>query len=203
MSGAFPIRKSFLWIFLVANALLFVVYRFEKDSLRIGMPASSSELPVLATLEPFSLTRESGKPFISQELSGAPWVANFIFTRCPNQCPLMTARLATLQRSIPSRVRLVSFSVDPLYDTPDVLKSYALKFGADPGRWAFLTGDREVLRRVRANFKLGESEDPSLHSLRYVLVDDEGRVRGYYDSEDNDSLKKLIEDVGKVAKDHE
>jgi len=203
MSGAFSVRRSFIWIFIIANVVLFLLFRFKQDSMRIGLPAEASRSPVLATLEPFSLTRESGEAFSSSELEGGPWVANFIFTRCPNQCPMMTARLATLQSSMPPEVKIVSFSVDPLYDAPDVLKSYARKFGADPRRWVFLTGDKEAIRRVRADFKLGESDDPALHSLRFVLVDGKRRVRGYYDSEGTDSLKKFLKDVRAVWSDHE
>ncbi len=203
MSNIFKIRKSFLWIVLIANGLLFVLLQLDKGSMRIGLPGKAQELPVLATIEPFSLTSHRSDKFSSGQLLGSTWIANFIFTRCPNQCPAMTARFATLQNVLPDKIKLVSFSVDPNYDTPDVLRSYAAKFGADPKRWFFLTGDRETLQRVRADFKLGQSEDPSLHSLRFALVDDKSRVRGYYDSENPDSLKQLLREVRRLAKDHE
>ena len=203
MSASWSMRRSFIWIVLAANVAVFLLYRFQKDSMRIALPAENIDLPILATLEPFSLTRENGNAFSSNELEGSPWIADFIFTRCPNQCPAMTARLAALQKSLPSKIRIVSFSVDPKHDSPDMLKSYADKFEVDPSRWIFLTGNQEDVRRIRSDFKLGKSGDPALHSLRFVLVDERSRVRGYYDSEAGDSLSKLLEDARKLLKHHE
>lgn len=203
MRSAFSIRKPLLLFFIIANGILLILCLFQRDSMRIGLPAGSPQLPILATVEPFTLTRESGATFSSRELEGSPWIADFIFTRCPNQCPMMTARLATLRNSLPPGVKIVSFSVDPLYDNRNVLSAYARSFRYDPRQWIFLTGDKEAIRRVRADFKLGESDDPELHSLRFVLVDGKRQVRGYYDSEGADSLKKLLEDVRGVSNEYE
>jgi len=85
-------------------------------------------------------------------------------------------------------LRFVSFGVDPEHDTPEVLAEYGRKLGADPARWAFLHGERPVIRAlIKDGFKLAiedgapDSVEPILHSTRFVLVDGEGTIRGYYD----------------------
>ena len=153
MTGSFSIRRGLFWIILIANAALLLLVLSQRGSMRVGLPRPASEPPILATLRPFSLIRESGEAFSSRELEGSAWVANFIFTRCPNQCPMMTARLAALQRSLPSKLKIVSITVDPAHDTADALKAYAEKFKTDPGRWFFLTGDPGVLRQIREEYK--------------------------------------------------
>src|ERR671931_583227 len=110
---------------------------------------SGRELPVLGTLPAFTLTSEQGIPFGSDDLRGKVWVANFIFTRCPTVCPLLTRKMASLQpraQQLGGAHHLVSFSVDPEYDSPEVLRSYAAKNGADGARWTFLTGAPEAVR---------------------------------------------------------
>lgn len=162
---------------------------------------------VLGTAPVFSLTDERGQPFPSDRLAGTPWVANFMFTRCPTLCPRQTAVLKTLQDGIrartgPAGLRLVSFSVDPAHDTPDVLKAYAAQAGAEPQIWTFLTGSVPVIRDTisRDGFKLAVTEDASspgglLHSPFFVLVDACQRLRGVYDSQAAGALRELLTDV--------
>jgi len=117
--------------------------------------------------------------------------------------------MARLNRSLPPelKVRLVSISVDPGHDTPEVLESYARKFQA-PERWLFLTGGREEVRRLCVEgFKLGLDMEPGpgigpepiLHSTRFVLVDGEGRIRGYYEAFDEASTEKLRKDLLRLS----
>src|ERR1700683_3737016 len=92
----------------------------------------------------FSLTDQSGHPFSDKDLRGKVWVASFIFTRCAGPCARVSANMARLQKEMAGKevLMLVSFSVDPDYDTPAVLQRYAAHFGADPSGWKFLTGKR-------------------------------------------------------------
>ena len=200
MGGALQMRKAFLCVFFLANLGLFILYRFQKDSIRVGL-SENFELAILATIMPFSLVREDSSEFSSQQLERAPWIASFIFTRCPNQCPMMMSRLAAIQKNLPPSIKIISFSVDPSHDTPDALKAYGVKFGVDLERWALLTGEPGALRIVRRDFMLGEDDDPAMHSLRFVLVDEKMRVRGYYNSQDMVSLKKMQDDALKVLND--
>jgi cytochrome oxidase Cu insertion factor (SCO1/SenC/PrrC family) len=122
---------------------------------------------------------------------------------------MMTARMARFDRDLPKGlpVRLVSFSVAPAHATPEVLERYAKSFSA-PDRWLFLTGTREQIRSLSIDgFKLGLEMDPPpgppgaiapepiLHSTRFVLVDGEGRIRGYYEAFDEEAMKRLAADL--------
>ncbi|MCH7812911.1 MAG: SCO family protein, partial [Planctomycetes bacterium] len=98
-------------------------------------------------------------------------------------------------------VRLVSFSVDPERDTPRVLRRYAERYGADPERWLFLTGDEALIRAVAVEgFKLGSMDDLILHSAKFALVDRTGAIRGYYDSGDADVVSRLAADIRGLVK---
>ncbi|MCW5891923.1 MAG: SCO family protein [bacterium] len=161
------------------------------------------ELPVLGTLPPFTLTERTGSPVGSDALAGHVWIADFVFTRCPGVCPVLSQRMADLRPKLPKGddgVRLVSITVDPVHDTPEVLQPYAERFGA--GReWLFLTGSRDgVGRLLRDGFKVGFADDgpaeaPITHSERFVLVDRALQIRGYYVGTDPADLARLVADA--------
>ncbi|MGN6719831.1 MAG: SCO family protein, partial [Candidatus Binatia bacterium] len=130
----------------------------------------------------------------------------FIYTKCTDTCPLQTADMAQLQdRWLKEKqIKLVSFSVDPEHDTPPVLSRYASRFKADPKRWLFLTGHRpEIVRLVENGFHLAVASASSrahggaviLHSPRFVLVDQQGQIRGYYDNSEPTAMQRLNQDV--------
>ncbi len=166
----------------------------------------SLRLPRLGRLPDFRLTAVttlSQGPLSLADLSGRPWVAGFIYTSCAGPCPLLSARMAGLQGSLPPQVRLVSFTVDPQRDRPKVLRAYAARFKADPRRWVFLTGPKPELRKLMSEgFRLAAGEDPKapvglrlVHSTKLVLVDSEGILRGYYDGQEPSSLRRLERDA--------
>ena len=162
-------------------------------------------LPVLYAAPSFSLTDQDARPFGSEDLRGKTWVAAFIFTHCPGVCPQMTMNMSALQQAVPDRdVHLVSFSVDPERDTPAVLKEYARSFDADPARWHFLTGDGAKVFDVAAGLKLtaapaGKFGPDIVHAEKLLLIDGEGRVRGAYDSKDEQEMKNLARDAAALA----
>lgn len=150
----------------------------------------------------FAFTERSGERFECAVLHGKVWIANFIFTSCPSVCPRLSATMAKLQRDLAqTRVQLVSFTVDPERDTPEKLREYAKQFEADPQRWAFLTGEKETIHKfIQDNFHLavGDAADKAnvlamdiTHSGRFVLVDREGKIRGFYDAEDPAAVERL------------
>ena len=105
--------------------------------------------PVLATLPAFSLTSQDGASFGSRELEGKVWVASFVFTRCTTVCPAVTATMARIQdrtRNLEPAFHLVSFSVDPAFDTPARLAEYARAHRASPRLWTFLTGPEQAVQ---------------------------------------------------------
>lgn len=166
------------------------------------------ELPVLSQIPSFELTERSGKTLRLADLSGKVWIGSFIFTHCDGQCPMIAQRLQRIQRDLRHRteVRYVSFTVDPERDSQAVLASYAKQFDADPLRWFFVTGGRkEIETVVKDGFKLVMEEgtadtEPVMHSFKLVLVDPWGRVRGYYDANEDAEMKKLIKDTRRLIK---
>ncbi|MHB8416554.1 MAG: SCO family protein [Myxococcales bacterium] len=153
-------------------------------------------LPVLGTVPAFQLVDQAGHPFGSADLAGRPWVAGFVFTSCTDSCPMITARMASLQRKV-AGLRLVTFTVDPARDTPAKLLDYGRKAGADFARWSFLSGPVERIQAlVSHGFKLtlmgGDpkaGEGDIVHDERLVLVDGAGRIRGYYEGDAEDSAR--------------
>jgi protein SCO1/2 len=166
------------------------------------------DLPRLGEAPAFTLVSESGATVTRDDYAGKVWIAAFIFTRCGGSCPILSARMAALSgrmTDVPA-VRFVSFGVDPEYDTPEVLAEYGRKLGADPSRWSFLWGERKVVRElIRDGFKLAieeapeDSVEPILHSTRFVLVDGEGTIRGYYDGMDQPPVDQLEKDARALA----
>lgn len=198
-------RRLVLWSVLVA-ALLAVAGAAVWEFLSRPEPP-----PVLGRVPGFTLTNRDGRTVRLADLAGKPWIADFIFTRCAASCPMMSMRLARLNRDLSADlpVRLVSFTVDPDYDTPEVLERYAKSFKA-PDRWLFVTGPREEMHRLSIQgFKLalddsggsaGAGDEPILHSTRFVLVDAAGSIRGYYEAFDEESMKKLRRDLDSLRR---
>jgi protein SCO1/2 len=162
------------------------------------------------TVPDFVLLERSGESTTLADLRGAIWIADFIYTTCTDTCPLQTAEMAKLQEQLKNetRLRLVSISVDPETDTPIVLSHYAERYKADAKRWLFLTGAKDQISRlVEQGFRLSAASAGSgteagviLHSPRFVLVDGEARIRGYYDSRDREALARLRKDVAILLK---
>lgn len=158
--------------------------------------------PLYGTVAAFSFINQLGMPFGTADLKNRWWVADFIFTQCMGPCPLLTTRMAELQKEFSNKasVSFVSFSVDPDHDTPAALSKYAASYGANTANWNFLTGPKEkIYTLIRESFHLAVEKSPPekpsvndiLHSLYFVLVDPQGNVRGYFNINEPDSMKKL------------
>ena len=159
----------------------------------------------------FALVTQAGDSLHLSDLRGRPWIADFVFTTCGSICPMMSAQFERLSGQVDAAVRLVSFSVDPERDTPEKLAEYGARYGAEPGRWLFLTGDKPQVRRlVQEGFRLSVQDatpediaagsDAILHSTRFVLVDAEARIRGYYDGADAEAVERLRRDLAKLVR---
>lgn len=177
-------------------------------------PKTADQLPIIAQLRDFTFVERSGKKVVSSDIHGKVWVADFIFTACQAECPLMNVEMQKIQRKFPTGdVKMLSFSVDPETDTPERLRDYATQFEAGE-HWLFFTGDRQDLHHFAINdFKLSvqpldtdpshehhgghapaaKGTSPFLHSQKFVLLDEQQRIRGYYDSTDPTDIKQLIE----------
>ena len=164
--------------------------------------------PIMGIVPDFSLTERSGRIVKKSDLLGGYWVASFIFTRCATSCPMAATELTKLQAELPEEVLLVSFSVDPDYDSPEVLAGYAKEHGADLDRWLFLTGEKNTLYKdIREGFHLaveGNDDAPPgwgvTHTPRFALIDHKGRIRGYYGSSEPEDMIRLRKDIMRLLK---
>ena len=197
-SIARPSLQPWLWTGFLALVMAVPV-------LRSALPAPLPPPPVLGTVPDFRLVDQTGAPFGPDRLKGRVWIADFVFTRCPDVCPRMTERLVGVHRALGERADVVAVSVDPTYDTPERLAAFARANGAESPRWHFLTGSSQhvqeaVLRGFNVAFSR-ESEDIATltHGVHVVLVDGRGRIRGYYDSNDRDALERLVADARRLA----
>lgn len=161
------------------------------------------QLPVLGTLPEFSLTNANGEQIELVDMKGKVWVADFIFTTCAGPCPVMSMHMAKLHREYENddRIRMVSVSVNPDYDTPEVLTEYAKRYEARTDLWYFLTGPYEAIQSLIANgFKMGDMEEIVFHSTKFALVDSNGQIRGYYTGTEPDDMKILRRDISQLIK---
>ena len=195
-----PGRAEYALWALLALALVTLIGFAVAD--RIGRRAAAP-LPVFNKLPEFRFENRDGRQLGSAELAGKPYIADFMFTHCPGVCPVLSKRMSELAAKLPlERVNLVSFTVDPRNDNRETLAAYAEKLAAPP-QWYFFTGSREDLfRLIREGFQLMVDDsqqaaegDPIVHSNRFVLVDQEGRIRGYYNAFDPAALAQLPGDL--------
>ncbi|GAB4395735.1 MAG: hypothetical protein OHK0053_06030 [Microscillaceae bacterium] len=154
----------------------------------------------------FALTDQHNRPFQSKQLEGAIYVADFFFTRCgnPTLCPRMSQELKRVQENFKDQemLKLVSFTVDPSHDTPEVLKEYAGRYQAQEGKWFFLTGEKKKIYDLAFDgFKVNAMEEDVvvkpdfLHAIKFILVDKEGRIRGYYNGTEREDVDRLILEI--------
>lgn len=200
-TGASVWRALLLALPLLVATIFFFVWRTQVDHL------AQRPLDSLGKVPPFQLVNQDDKVFGSAQLQGKIWIADFIFTTCRGPCPMISSRMSELQRPLEkSDVHLVSFTVDPKTDTPAVLREYAERIHAQPGRWDFLTGSVNAIYDLTRNgFKLAVADGADelgvpVHSTRAVLVDRQGIIRGYYDMTAPDAVTKLLADTSHLVR---
>jgi protein SCO1/2 len=194
-------KATLILIPIVTAGLLFWLRQEQVQQLTNRTISSYGILP------PFELVNQDAQPFGSAQLLGKIWIADFIFTSCPGPCPIISSRMSELQKPLEATdIHLLSFTVDPEKDTPEVLRAYAGKLHAQPNRWDFLTGARaQIYGLVRDGFKLAISDGSDetgmpVHSTRVVLVDRNGAIRGYYDALAPDAVTKLLADANHLLR---
>ena len=195
--------QFFVWGLLLL-VILAIVGAFIWSKLEAGGPP----LIVYNDVGRFSLTNQHHSVISEKSLEGQIWIADVIFTRCPLQCIRMTKRMRELQESLPGEktVKLISLTADPKYDSPEVLKNYAQQYAVDQDRWWFLTGPgSEINQLAVTGLKLAVYEnkpeertapaDLFVHSTKFVLVDRQGKIRGWFDGEKPESKAEIIRAV--------
>lgn len=202
--------RSGRWVMLGALAVLVVAVAV------IAVPTLTHDryrpaLDDYGAVTPFAFTDETGHPFAAEAMRGHATIVDFIFTRCDVICPASSMKMLDLQErtaDLDTRVALVSFTVDPAFDTPPVLAAYAKDFHADPRRWRFVTGDLAAMRAViEGAFMTGveargttPAGTPDIwHGQQFLLVDRDLHIRGIYDT-DPRGLDRLARDARYLAR---
>ena len=197
-------RKHNIWVFVAAVVFVPIsVFGFVKLLENRYQP-----LPVLGpkdhVISNFSFTNQEGKTISLSDWKGNIVVANFFFTHCPSICPKMTKNLQRIQAySEIDNLMINSFSVDPERDSVLKLKAYADKFNIK-GNWSLLTGDKkELYKLARKSFLITATDGDGgpndfIHSENLVLIDKQGRIRGYYPGTNETAVNNLIRDLKKL-----
>ena len=187
-------QKNRFIIYGIVAVFLAVTY-FIKESDR------DSILPLIGTVPEFSFPDSNNDTISKNEMMGKVWVADFIFTTCNMACPVMTGNMNLVHKAFKENddVRIVSISVYPEYDTPEVLTEYASRYNANTDRWHFLTGSEELVQDIIKNgFKIGDYEDIIFHSEKFALVDQQGQIRGDYNGMKTEEITQLKTDIKKL-----
>ena len=154
-----------------------------------------------AWLSRFELTERSGEKVSSEDLKGEPYIVSFFFSLCPSICVQQNQKLAELQKEFAGQpIRFVAISVDPENDTPEKLREYAARFGADEKQWLFMTGDLTYIRRIGAEI-FRQPVDKQFHTERFALVDASGEIEGFYNWPEKKQMKKLRETIREMIAD--
>ena len=206
-----PVRWS-LGLGLVLTALL-VALAFVSTKVLRRVREQQKPLPVLGQVGAFTLTNQTSQPVTLTNFLGRVWIADVIFTRCQSSCEILTRRLASLQAKLPpaARLQLVSLTADPEFDTPAVLKKYAEAHQAQPERWQFLAGPKREIYRLaiedlkftvldKTQEKREPLEEMFLHSTLFVLVDQRGRIRGWFPGTEPSASDQLLAAVQRLLR---
>ncbi len=180
-------RNRFI-IYIIVGIMIAVLWWVSKPE----------SLPVLGEIPEFSMIDTNHESFGADDLRGKIWVADFIFTTCAGPCPIMSTAMLELHNEFidDQDVRTVSFTVNPDYDTPDVLAEYAERYEANTEQWHFLHAPYEDIQAIISNgFKMGDIEEIVFHSTYFSLVDKNMHIRGYYTGTDANDVQELIRDI--------
>ena len=202
---------AFGFIFLTSVLVTYFLYFQPEEALPIYQPSDLN--PALVDpavireeahrISDFELINQLGDTVTLADLRGQILVVDFFFTRCATICPLMTKNLERIQDKLNPNdpVQLLSHSVTPVADSVSVLKAYAEKHHADPSLWWFLTGPKEQIYALarRSYFACLDEGDGGfqdfVHTENVVLVDEKGRLRGFYDGTDSKAMSRLLSDL--------
>ena len=196
-----PTKPRLLWPLLIVT-LAVVILIVASVARRTGNVAPETPaLPMLSIVPPFALTDSTSHTFGLAQLKDKVWVATFFFTTCPTLCPIIMNSMARLYDTYEGNpdVHFVGVSVNPQYDSPKILTAYGESYGANPAQWHFLTGSLKAIEHLSVKgLKVGTKDDPINHSAYLVLVDRSGRIRGYYDGQEDAAVDRLREAIAQL-----
>lgn len=150
----------------------------------------------------FSLINQNSDTITQAFYDNKIYIADFFFTTCEDICPIMTEHMVEIQETLKDHpdIKLLSHSVIPEYDTPEILKEYAIKKGVDDTRWNLVTGSRkEIYNLARKSYlavkDIPGEQDAMVHTENFMLIDKKKQIRGFYDGTDDRAIKQLLEDI--------
>ena len=164
---------------------------------------------VYHSIADFAFVNQVGDTIRKEDMAGKIYVADFFFTTCPTICPVMKKEMLRVYEQFKGdpNFRILSHSIDPSHDTQAVLKDYAEKLGVpDAATWNFLTGDQEKIFEIGQTSymttTMADDMEPGgfLHSGAFLLVDQQGRIRGVYDGTKTEQVDRLLADIPKLLK---
>lgn len=164
----------------------------------IACSRPGTNLPDYGKVPDFHMTDSTGRPFSSGELAGKVWLVDFIYANCPAACPMMSSKMHVIAKKLQgeSDVRILSISVDPERDTPPVLNEFAKRYGGPTVQWTFLTGSPKTVHLLAyTTFHVGDVLGKIEHSTKFMLVDKQGKIRGYYSSTDEEGIPAMLKDL--------
>lgn len=195
---------------LVKHTFNYLPYYGPKEPMLVQRDGKNVVDTIYAVIPPFSFIDRYGKPFTDKDVEGKIIIADFFFTRCTTICPRMSINMQQLQLKLNDSafddVVFLSHTVDPENDTPAVLDEYAKRLQADPKRWKFLTGNAlDIYRIGNTGYLLSALEDSTsaeqfVHDGRFVLVDRQKHIRGYYDGTEAEGVNALAADLKMLLK---
>ena len=207
-------KRFFLVLGILSTAIVLLFFRALQPTptLPIYQPAMVDPVLVDESIQyikkyhrigDFSLTNQNNKNISHLDYDDHIYVADFFFTTCPSICPIMTENMVYLQSLVNdlSEVKLLSFSVTPEIDTPEVLKAYAQQKGINDSRWNLLTGDKKEIYKLARQSYLVVQEDGNgdehdmIHTENFVLIDKQRRIRGYYDGTQREDMEQIRADI--------
>ena len=163
----------------------------------------SHSLKSIKQVPNFSLINQNGDSFTEKKLKNKISIVDFIFTNCPGPCPIMSNNMSELYKSYASvnQVQFISITVDPDNDNNSKLKKYAKSYGVYDKRWQFLTSDIKKIKTLKQEgFMLYAGELPQAHAIKFILIDEKGNIRQYYDGTDDASMAVLRKDINLLLK---
>lgn len=193
-------KKKNHFKFLMVNALLLLV-----------LTACGQQKPnsLGYQVQEFQFVNQDGKGISTNDLKGTVWLTDFVFTNCDTICPPMTANMAKVQQRLIKEglnIPIISFSVDPVRDTPETLKAFSEKYGANTETWNFVTGysqaeiEKFALDSFRTLVQMPTDSDQVIHGSSFYLVDETGTVIKSYDGVNLPPLDEFVNDIKSIQK---
>lgn len=190
---------SFIGLVAMLVAMSAIENKRSKQSQHVSAEMMTQDgLDVYGHVTDFELENQDGLSVTLEAMQGKIWIADFIFTSCAGICPTMSKNMHTIQEAFKDvpEVQLVSISVDPTTDTQEELTRYAERFEANTDQWQFLRGETEdILKLAREGMLIGSGDEPVNHSPKFVLVDRQGNLRGFYTGTETEEIDELVGDI--------